>query len=262
MPKVSVLLPSYRPSRPYALECLAGLESQTFRDFEVLVIDESDEETAQWLMSLKTSFPMRVIRPTERLGLANSLNLGVREAQGTFIARHDMDDICMPDRLEKQVAFLEAHPDVTAVGCWAVVMDADGTVMGLRKYPTSPAKARLQAGLWNPFPHPGLTLRRKFFERYGFYDPGCYNEDYELWLRAMSRGARMMNLGEPLIRYRLESNHRVRPRRWGETAKLRWRYTNWDNFPTHLLGIGMAQLAAILPANTFRTAQRLVNAIR
>jgi glycosyltransferase involved in cell wall biosynthesis len=262
VPRVSVLLPSYKPSQKYALECLAGLEAQTYRDFEVVIVDESDSATTDWLRSQKTYFPMRVVRPNERLGLAKSLNLGIGECHGEFIARHDMDDICMPDRLEKQVAFLDKNPQVAAVGSWSVMIDADGVRAGLRKYPTTPRAVRLQAGLWNPFPHPGLMLRRSFFDCYGVYDADCYNEDYELWLRAMSRGAVMLNLEQPLIYYRLESNDRVRPRIWIETAKLRWRYLTWRNFPTHMLGIAMARIAAILPGKLFRYAQRLVNRFR
>src|SRR5882757_8531682 len=76
LPRVTVLLPSYNPSRDYALECFAGLETQTFGDFEVLIIDESDAETHAFLVEYKTKFAKRVLRPPRRLGLAGSLNYG------------------------------------------------------------------------------------------------------------------------------------------------------------------------------------------
>jgi glycosyltransferase involved in cell wall biosynthesis len=262
MPRVSVLLPSYKPSQRYALECFAGLDAQTFRDFEVIVVDESDQATTDWLLAQQTSFPMRVIKPTERLGLARSLNLGIGECKGEFIARHDMDDICAPDRLAKQVGFLDSHPEVSAVGSWATTIGANGEVLGLRRYPTTAAAARRESGLWNPFSHPAITLRRSFFDTYGLYREDCQTEDYELWLRAMSAGAIMLNLGEPLISYRIESNDRVRPRYWAETAKLRWRYRSWKNLPFQAVGIAMALGASFMPTAAFNYTRRLVNQFR
>lgn len=262
MPRVSVLMPSYKPSQKYALECFAGLDSQTFRDFEVVIIDESDPATTEWLRSQKTTFPLRIIKPDNRLGLAKSLNLGIGLCQGTYIARHDMDDICAPERLEKQVAYLDSNPDIISVGSWTTLIGADGELLGLRKYPTTVAAAHRQSALWNPFAHPSLMLRRSFFDTYGLYDENCENEDYELWLRAMERGAKMLNLPEPLVFYRLISNDRVRPRYWAETLKLRWEYRDW-NFPlTRALGLAMTAAAAIMPPKTFKIALRLVNCFR
>src|SRR5260221_2449789 len=198
MPRVSVLLPSYMPSREYALECLAGVEAQTYRDFDVVIVDESDPATTEFLRPLRTGFPLRVIRPEQRLGLAKSLNLGVRSCNGEFIPRHDMDDICLPDRLAKQIAFLDAHPEVSAVGSWAVRIGSNGEKLGIRKYPAGLAAIRRQSGISNPFCHPAMTLRRSFFDTYGFYREDCDTEDYELWLRALKDGAVMLNLPEPL----------------------------------------------------------------
>jgi glycosyltransferase involved in cell wall biosynthesis len=263
-PRVSVLIPSYKPSRQYARECLAGLEAQTFRDFEVIIIDESDEETTQFLREQPVSFPLRVIKPDRRLGLRGSLNFGIDECRGEFIARHDIDDICYPERLAEQIAFLDANPDVSAVGSWTMKIGAQSQPLGVRQFPVTPADVRKQSGFWNPMCHSALTLRRSFFETYGRYGFRNFEtEDYELWFRALSRGAKMASLPKPLIQYRIEENQGFsRGRYYGEGFMLRWLYFSWDHIPIRLLGLTLAGIAVVVPPTLFKHVYTVFNRVR
>lgn len=263
MPRISVLLPSYKPSRRYALECFAGLEAQTFRDFEVVIVDESDEETADFLRAQKTSFPVRVLRPATRLGLAKSLNYGLAHCEGEFIARHDIDDICEPTRFEAQVALLDAQPQVSAVGTAITKIGAHGEIIGVRRFPEETAAVRRASGFNNPFCHSAITLRRSFFDEHGVYREDLKTEDYELWFRALGRGAQMVNIPDALVRYRIESNdgHSL-PRYWGEGFRLRLQYLALDNLPIRLVGLTLAGIAAITPPALFDHIYGLFNRLR
>ncbi len=263
MPRVTVLLPSYMPERDYALACLAGLEAQTYRDFEVLIIDESKPEVRAFLESCKTGFPLRILHPPTRLGLAKSLNYGIAHSTSEFIARHDIDDICEPERLEKQIAYLDAHPEVSAVGSATIKIGANGENLGARHFPVTPPEIRRYSGMRNPFCHSAITLRRSFFEQYGLYHEDMETEDYELWLRALKQGAKMTNLPEPLVQYRIEThNGKPRPRYWREVFGLRASYLAWDNLPTRLTGLLLTGIAAITPPKLFDYVYWTFNRLR
>jgi len=251
MPRVTVLLPSYMPDCAYMLECLAGLDAQTFRDFEVLLVDESKPEMHEFLKSQLTSFPLRVLKPPQRLGVAGSLNYGIANSASEFIARHDIDDICDPERLAKQVAYLDANPQTSAVGSWTMKIGASSEKLGVRQFPSDPRDVRRQSAFWNPFCHSAMMLRRGFFETYGVYGK-FENEDYELWLRALARGAVMVNLPEPLVLYRIETHvAKPRPRHWRELYKLRRSYLGWDHLPLRLASLALTGMAALTPPRLF-----------
>ena len=263
MPRVTVLIPSYMPEPDYVLACLAGLEAQTYRDFEVLIIDESKPEVRAFLSSCKTSFPLRIMNPQARLGLAKSLNYGIANCLSELIARHDIDDICEPERLEKQVTYLDAHKEVSAVGSATIKIGADGENLGVRHFPLTPPEIKRYSGMRNPFCHSAITLRRSFFEHYGLYSEDMEAEDYELWLRALKLGAKMINLPEALVQYRIEThNGKPRPRYWRETFSLRARYLSWDNLLIRLTGLLLTGIAAITPPKLFDYVYWIFNRLR
>lgn len=199
-PKVTVLMPA-RNAAAHIEEAARSILSQTFGDFELLVVDDaSSDGTVARLESLCDS-RIRIIRAPERLKLAGALNLGLREARGEFVARMDADDVALPQRLDRQVAYLTRHADVSIVGSDALAFGA-GPEQRLR-YPRAPDEVVAFALFNCPFAHPAVMFRRAAFtERQLFYDVFYYpTEDYELWLRAL-RELRGANLAEVLLRYR------------------------------------------------------------
>lgn len=116
MPKVSILLPTHQ-SGAHLRETLDSIKAQTYQDYELLVVD--DASTDQTLEILREYPDLRIqIIQGRNQGLADALNLGIKRAQGQYIARIDADDLMVPERLEKQVHFLDVHQNVIVCGGW------------------------------------------------------------------------------------------------------------------------------------------------
>lgn len=179
--------------------------SQTWSDWDLLVIDDaSTDETSEQLQSFASRDPrIAVLRTPTNLGLATCLNLGWHKAQGDMIARIDADDLCMPVRLEHQVEFMLAHPEVSVLGTAAELVDEQGRPLGVAFRPEHHRELAARIYKENPFIHPSVIVRRRFFEVVGGYDEKLRrSQDYDLWLRGY-RHFQYGNLQEPLIRYRV-----------------------------------------------------------
>lgn len=132
------------------------------------------------------------------------LNRCLHEARAELVARQDADDISEPDRLEKQVAFMTAHPEVTVLGTQLAVIDEKGHLLGYRRYPCDHDSIVAAMRMWNPIANPSVMFRRQAVLEVGGYHhayPPC--EDYELWCRLAKQGTRFANLSEALVCYRV-----------------------------------------------------------
>lgn len=202
-PRVTWLLP-VKNGMPYLTETLASIEAQTYRNWEILVWDNGStdgtlEELQRWIPS---RLPGRVVmdRP---LGLGAALAALVESSPTELCARIDADDVNLPERLEKQVAFLQAHPDVAVVGTQSYWMKEDGTNQGiLYPRPRSSTEIALLQMTGSALSHPTVMFRRSRVIAAGNYLDIKPVEDYELWLRMLSR-YQLANLDEPLIYYRV-----------------------------------------------------------
>lgn len=212
MPKVSVILPVYNGER-FVRESIESVLGQTFTDFELIIInDGSTDGTGEILNSFTDSRIVLIER--ENRGLIDTLNEGLSFAHGEYVARIDADDVMLPERLAKQVAYLDEHPKVTVLGGWAEIINETGEVVGSYKYPPIGRKGlRAYVLKHNPFIHPTVIFRREAILRLGGYRQYRHIEDYELWTRVLAkyRGA---NLPEILIKYRVH----------GESVTSRHRY--------------------------------------
>lgn len=201
-PRVSVVMP-VRDAGPYLREAVRSILDQDYRDLELLIVREhgSGEDIDSLLEGLWDG-RLRVVQNTEPLGLAMSLNIGVEEARGEYVARMDADDVSDPRRIGKQARFLDEHKDVGVVGTQTVFIDPDGREVPSTPLPTTPAMVRWQLHFLNPIAHPTVMMRRDLIKELGGYSTRAHLcEDYELWLRAM-RKTDLANLPEPLLRYR------------------------------------------------------------
>lgn len=200
-PTISILLPAFNAGQTLDL-ALRSLCGQTFSDFEILLLDDgSDDDTAE--IARAFSDPrVRVIQDGLRLGLARRLNMGIELARGRYIARMDADDVSFPERLARQVAFLEAHPDVDLVGCRAVAFRTDGEVLGLLPFAGTHEAMCVRPWRGIPLPHPGWMGRREWFTRFRYGLPEVMRaEDQELLLRS-HRESRFACLEDVLLGYR------------------------------------------------------------
>ncbi len=204
-PKVTVLIPTYC-SENYILGTLWSVLEQTYQNFEIVIVNEygSDDDTC-FIAEIFGDKRIRIIQNTEKLGLAESLNLGIREAKGIYIARMDADDLCHQDRLRLQVEFLENNKDFGICGSWQHHFGIKTEWIHKCSVSYEDIQAEL---LFNcDLCHSTLMLRKEYFiENNLFYDSSYAAEDYELWTRAV-RKFKIANLPMVLGEYRVgESN--------------------------------------------------------
>lgn len=199
-PKVTVLMPVYN-SAGYLREAMDSMLAQTFRDFELLIMDNASSDGSAAIVASYTDPRIRYVRNESNLGLPASLNRGLRLARGSYIARMDADDTSRPDRLARQVDFLDRHHEVGI--CGAQILKHMGGRRYRVRYPQTHEEIRATTLFFSPFPHPAVMWRRSLtMERNWFYDESMKAyEDHELWSR-MVEGTRTANLPEVLLDYR------------------------------------------------------------
>lgn len=202
MTKVSVILPVYNTER-HLDATLRSVLAQTFRDFELIIIDDGSRDASH---SIASEFAgqdgrIRLIRRPNR-GLVATLNEGLSLARGQYIARMDADDRALPQRFERQVERLEQDPELVAIGSQVIAIDQDDRVLGLEVLPL----AHDEIEDWHlsgssAICHPAVMLRAAAVRGVGGYRDLSPVEDYDLWLRLGEVG-RLANLEEPLLIYR------------------------------------------------------------
>jgi glycosyltransferase involved in cell wall biosynthesis len=201
-PAITVLMAVCNPQPAYLRQAVESVLAQTFAGFELLIIeDPSAVSTAEMLAGIDDP-RIRLHRNDVRLGLAQSLNVGVGLARAALIARLDADDVCLPHRLERQMTFLSSHPDVDVYGSRIIVIDENGRRIARRNLPITHDAIALRLQRTNPLSHPSVMFRKASVEAAGGYEPNQVVEDFELWCRMLTRGARFAASEEPLILYR------------------------------------------------------------
>ena len=198
-PRVTVLMPVYNAERTLR-EAIDSILSQTFTDFEFLIIDDGSTDSSAEIVRSYTDPRIRLLPNERNLKITATLNRGLDIAQGEYIARMDADDISLPERLAKQVAFLDAHPEVGIVGTWA---QAFGEAHFQIPHPTDPERIRAKLLFDSPLTHPSVMMRRAFLKTHNLrYLPLGHFEDYELWQRS-ARLFPFANIPEYLLSYRV-----------------------------------------------------------
>jgi glycosyltransferase involved in cell wall biosynthesis len=207
-PEISVVMAVYN-GQQFLSETLRSVLNQSHTGFEFLVIDDaSDDETPSILAQAAAEDDRIRIIPNEcNMGLTLSLNVGLRAAKGTYIARIDADDVCLPDRLEKQLAFMEANPDHTAVACGHHVIDASGRITRKVNGGLDDWQIRWLGGFNPPAPHPTYFFRRNRADgALNLYDETFRTaQDFELWSRLAQQGKTRV-LPDVLVKYRRHAN--------------------------------------------------------
>ncbi len=205
-PLVSVVLPFRDPGR-YLGPAVESVLGQTLRDLELIAIDDgSTDGSAAALAPLAAADPRLRVVAQEGLGLVPTLNRGLSLARAALVARMDADDISLPERLERQVAFMERHPEVAAVGTAYRVFTDAGLTARASSPPTRPADVRAALASGNVMSHPSIVMRRDAVLGVGGYRAQFRDaEDYDLWLR-LARRHDLANLPEVLLHYRRHAN--------------------------------------------------------
>ena len=187
---------------PYIGEALDSILGQTCRDFELLVVDDgSTDDTAQRVAD-RADARIRLIRLETNQGRATARNVALENARGAYLAWMDADDIAVPRRLEKQLAFLESHPDVAVCGGWLQYFHQSAA---LERFPRTPEDIRAATVFGSSVPNPCVCLRLDAVRVHSpRYDPALERaEDFAFWGDLLlGAGQRAANLPEVLLHYR------------------------------------------------------------
>lgn len=203
-PMVSVVMPVYNGSK-YLKEAIDSILNQTFTNFELIIINDGSTDNSEDIIFSYQDRRIYYLKNEHNKGICITLNRGLDNARGKYIARMDCDDISMPQRLAKQVNYLERHRDVGALGTDIITFGKGHTDQYFDFVHNS---YECKAGLLfaTCFAHPTVMLRASVINKHSLRYDDRYRglEDYELWYR-MSEYAEMTNLPEALIRYRLHN---------------------------------------------------------
>ncbi len=203
-PRISVLLPVYQAER-YLEEAVESILAQSFDDFELLALDDGSTDASPRILEALAGRDDRIrVRSTEHAGLVSQLNRGIAEARGEFIARMDADDVSHPQRFERQLAHLEAHPDCVAVGTGTDEVDPERRIIRTLDIHTShdEIESRLLQGDGGALIHASALYRSNALRSIGGYRKEFeYGEVIDLHLRLAEIG-RLANLPESLYEYR------------------------------------------------------------
>jgi glycosyltransferase involved in cell wall biosynthesis len=220
-PTVSVVMPVYNGER-YLAEAIDSILGQTFTDFELIVVDDGSNDGTRDILGAyeRRDQRVRVHRHSSNQGISATRNQGCRMARGRFIAVMDADDVSLPERFEIQVPFLNANPDVAAVGSWVQRVDATGVRLPLRGryYVPPPALIAWSMIFCNIVVHSTVMMRREAINLEAVYDDDYpVAEDYKLLLR-LSHVERVAVLPKILVLYRTWPGNISRSSRLDEQA--------------------------------------------
>jgi glycosyltransferase involved in cell wall biosynthesis len=200
-PLVSIVLPTMNGAQ-FIGDTIDSILNQTLENFELIIIDDGSTDNTAVVVKRYTDPRIRVVFQ-ENEGVCKATNRGYSMARGKYLSRHDHDDISLPTRFEKQVQFLEAHPETAFVGCWAQIWSEGKPTDRIHRHPTTPGYIAFSLLFNSPFVHTACLLRKEVFELTGGYtlDPDRIPpEDYECFSR-ISRSFAMANIPECLVIY-------------------------------------------------------------
>ncbi|WP_341835857.1 glycosyltransferase [Chitinophaga pollutisoli] len=205
-PLISVILPVYNGG-PFLRQTLEALLAQTLEDFELLVINDGSTDDSEATILSFTDPRIRYL-PQSNQGFIASLNRGIAEARGKYIARIDADDVCLPLRFEQQAALLNDRPEVAVVGCFIIFIDENGKETGIwpeDRACVSNEQIRQALPHFNCIAHPGVMGRTEIFRQYPYRASQQHIEDYDLWLRLAGDDKVIVKLPQPLLLYRVHT---------------------------------------------------------
>lgn len=237
-PLVSIIMSVYN-TELYLREAVISIINQSYRNLEILICNDCSTDKSQEILTDLAQQDQRIIliNNNENFKLAKSLNKLIDLSHGKYIARMDADDISHPERITKEVLFLENNPEFDIVGCNAWNINAKNLITGESFLPTTNEDIQIFKDFFPPFYHPTVVFRANFLKENKYNEDYVYAQDFELWLRLLKK-TKAYNLNEHLFLYRIESCKDIKKVHIQNTNKLRALFEhNIDVFsfsPKHL----------------------------
>jgi len=198
-PKVSVVMAVFNGEK-YLGQAIDSILGQTFTDFEFIIVDDGSTDATSQIIQGYGDARIRFILNEENIGLTRSLNKGLSLASGAYIARMDGDDVSLPERLAKQVEFMDANREVGACGTWAMDIDQEGKIIGKRE---TFAGDQLNNFYWrSALTHSSAMFRFSQTSGPRYDETARVSQDYDLWLRIAAEN-KLGTLPEYLLLYRV-----------------------------------------------------------
>lgn len=225
VPRVTVFIPAFNVEC-YIEDAIDSVLQQTFTDFELLIIDDgSTDATPEIVAGYKDDARIRIVTNAENLGRPATRNKGLELARGELIAFLDGDDLCSPERLERQVAYLDAHLDIDGLGTWMTTVDEQGHGSGHIYYEEAltPDEIACEMLIGCAIAQPTMMVRLRAISAFR-YDPAFpVAQDYELWVRMIAT-CRFANLPQALTQYRQHATQATTARSQEQRALIRHVY--------------------------------------
>lgn len=248
---LSVVMATYNESPSIITKAIKSVLCQRYRKFELLIYDDSTENaTKEAIDRFVSDDRVRIFRNEARVGFVRSLNRGLLEAKGKYIARMDGDDVALPNRFEEQINYLEANQDIYVVGGQMNIIDENDKLISARKYPLGGIKLFLFSTVRNPLAHPTIMMRRELVDMGFCYDEQLeMSEDLDLWLRIMNQSYKIANVSTTVLNYRV--TEKFAEKRSGRKQIEYMAYVRRKNFSKrHLLHSVLSCISAWLFLNT------------
>ena len=203
---VSIIISVFKKNS-YLSQSIKSILNQTYNFYELIIINDNPKnlEIKNILEEFKKKDKrIRVINNKKNIGLAASLNKGIRLSKYDLIFRMDSDDISHNKRLEKQVNYMNNHKHVDVLGANAILIKKDGTSFGKTNLPHDNEEIKKKIIFQNPLIHPSICYKKKIFKKGNFYNENFKKcQDIELWMRLRKKKIIFSNLKACLIRYRV-----------------------------------------------------------
>jgi len=223
---ISVVMPAYNSAR-YIAEAIQSVQAQTLGDFEFIIVDDgSTDDTLAIIQKFAADDRrIRVITHPNK-GMGRALNDAIALATGAWIARIDADDLMAPDRLEKQISFVQRHPGVSVAGSWIQYIDRTGRILARKLSPLHKPEYVAKLDQHNkliPLTHPSVLIQKSAFDEVGGYRPQFWPaEDLDLWSRILERGHGVLVQKDLLTQYRIHSDSICCAKARQTLMKVRW----------------------------------------
>ncbi|HTA27605.1 MAG TPA: glycosyltransferase [Bacteroidia bacterium] len=207
-PIVTVLMAVYNGER-YLKESIESILGQTFKDFEFLIINDGSTDSSPEIINSFSDSRIRLINNPVNIGVINALNLAVDKIQGEYVARMDCDDICAPQRLEKEVAILKSNLGISVVASHVSLIDTEGKETGFWPediHTNTNEEIYRMLPYENCIANPTVMLRTALLKKYRYNSFQKSSEDWDLWLRMATDNHKFYKINEALVKYRIHSS--------------------------------------------------------
>ena len=249
-PRVAIILPVYNAASTL-IEAINSISNQTFTQYELIIVDDGSADSS-YELSIKAArrdSRIRVLRK-DHSGLPLTLNIGVSEARAQYIARMDADDLMHPERLSRQMEYLDRYPETDLVSCQVELFPEQMVTDGFKRYVDWVHRSLTHDEIFfdllreSPLPHPSVMFRSKVIDRIGGYRDFDGPEDYDLWIRMAMAGMQFARLPETQLSWRVADTSLSRSS--GRYRAEAFRRLSWE-FLLHYITRMISQLERSQP---------------